>query len=93
MKLNIVQTFGCGTAIASSDALAELCINKNVEDTLSITNLTVENALRDFPDAPAIPPQKMHCSVMAHDVLKRAAALAKGVPVSSVQSQEVSTLS
>ncbi|NQY94547.1 MAG: iron-sulfur cluster assembly scaffold protein, partial [Campylobacteraceae bacterium] len=68
------KSFGCGTAIASSDVMAELCIGKKVEDAVKITNIDVELALRDDPDTPAVPPQKMHCSVMAYDVIKKAAA-------------------
>lgn len=56
------RSFGCGTAIASSDIMAELCLGKSVDDAIKITNLDVELALRDDPDTPAVPPQKMHCS-------------------------------
>ena len=73
------KSFGCGTAIASSDMMVELCQGKTVDEALEITNLDVEKALRDTPDVPAVPPQKMHCSVMAYDVIKQAAALYKGV--------------
>ncbi len=73
------KSFGCGTAIASSDMMVELCLGKTVDEALEITNLDVEKALRDTPDVPAVPPQKMHCSVMAYDVIKQAAALYKGV--------------
>lgn len=41
---------------------------------MKITNIDVEKALRDEPDTPAVPGQKMHCSVMAYDVIKKAAA-------------------
>ncbi len=67
------KSFGCGTAIASSDMMAELCIGKTVQEAVKITNIDVEMALRDTPDVPAVPPQKMHCSVMAYDVIKKAA--------------------
>ncbi len=73
------KSFGCGTAIASSDMMVELCLGKTVDEAIKITNLDVENALRDEPDTPAVPPQKMHCSVMAYDVIKQAAAIYKGV--------------
>ncbi|WP_298788586.1 iron-sulfur cluster assembly scaffold protein, partial [uncultured Campylobacter sp.] len=73
------KSFGCGTAIASSDTMAELCIGKTVDQAVKITNLDVEHAMRDTPDEPAVPPQKMHCSVMAYDVIKQAAANYKGV--------------
>ena len=73
------KSFGCGTAIASSDTMAELCIGKTVDEAVKITNLDVERAMRDNPDTPAVPPQKMHCSVMAYDVIKAAAASYKGI--------------
>lgn len=73
------KSFGCGTAIASSDTMAELCIGKTVDEAVKITNIDVEKAMRDNPDTPAVPPQKMHCSVMAYDVIKAAAAHYKGI--------------
>ncbi|ASM37147.1 MAG: iron-sulfur cluster assembly scaffold protein [Campylobacter sputorum] len=73
------KSFGCGTAIASSDTMAELCIGKTVDEAVKITNIDVEKAMRDDPNTPAVPPQKMHCSVMAYDVIKAAAAQYKGV--------------
>ena len=73
------KSFGCGTAIASSDTMAELCKGKTVSEAVKITNIDVEFAMRDHPDTPAVPPQKMHCSVMAYDVIKAAAASYKGV--------------
>ncbi|MBI9103007.1 MAG: iron-sulfur cluster assembly scaffold protein [Spirochaetales bacterium] len=76
------KSFGCGTAIASSDVMAEMCIGKTVDEAVEITNLDVEAALRDNPDTPAVPPQKMHCSVMAYDVIKKAAATFKKVDMS-----------
>jgi len=81
------KSFGCGTAIASSDAMAELCIGKTVDDAIKITNIDVEKALRDTPDVPAVPPQKMHCSVMAYDVIKKAASTYKGVEMESFEEE------
>lgn len=72
------KSFGCGTAIASSDMMVELCLGKKVQDAVKITNLDVEFALRDDPDTPAVPGQKMHCSVMAYDVIKKAAGMYLG---------------
>jgi NifU-like protein len=83
------KSFGCGTAIASSDMMAELCIGKTVDEAVGITNIEVEHALRDDPNSPAIPPQKMHCSVMAYDVIKKAASLYKGVDMSSLEEEEI----
>lgn len=79
------KSFGCGTAIASSDTMAGLCIGKKVDEAVKITNLDVEFAMRDDPNIPAVPPQKMHCSVMAYDVIKQAAAQYKGVDAASFE--------
>lgn len=83
------RTFGCGTAIASSDVMSEMCIGKTVDEVLKITNLDVEAALRDEPDKPSIPPQKMHCSVMAYDVLKKAASLYKGIDMATLEEEDI----
>ncbi|MCK9472207.1 iron-sulfur cluster assembly scaffold protein [Sulfurimonas sp.] len=81
------KSFGCGTAIASSDIMTELCIGKTVQEAVKITNIDVEFALRDNPETPAVPPQKMHCSVMAYDVIKKAAALYLGVDTESFEEE------
>lgn len=81
------KSFGCGTAIASSDMMVELCLGKTVDEAVKITNLDVEFALRDDPDTPAVPGQKMHCSVMAYDVIKKAASLYKGVDMASFEDE------
>ena len=83
------KSFGCGTAIASSDVMAELCIGKTVDEAVKITNIDVEFALRDNPETPAVPPQKMHCSVMAYDVIKKAAAEYKGVDIDSFEEEQI----
>ncbi|WP_304546406.1 iron-sulfur cluster assembly scaffold protein [Sulfurimonas microaerophilic] len=81
------KSFGCGTAIASSDIMTELCMGKTVDEAVKITNIDVEKAMRDNPDTPAVPPQKMHCSVMAYDVIKKAAATYKGVDAESFEEE------
>ena len=83
------KSFGCGTAIASSDVMTELCIGKTVQEAVKITNIDVELALRDDPQTPAVPPQKMHCSVMAYDVIKKAASLYKGVDAESFENEVI----
>ncbi|SFV56755.1 Iron-sulfur cluster assembly scaffold protein IscU/NifU-like [hydrothermal vent metagenome] len=83
------KSFGCGTAIASSDTMAELCKGKTVDEAVKITNIDVEKAMRDTPDTPAVPPQKMHCSVMAYDVIKKAAAQYKGVDMESFEEEVI----
>ncbi len=83
------KSFGCGTAIASSDAMAELCVGKKVQEAVKITNIDVEHALRDHPDVPAVPPQKMHCSVMAYDVIKKAAGTYLNVDMESFEEEQI----
>lgn len=83
------KSFGCGTAIASSDVMAEMCIGKTVDEAVKITNLDVEFALRDEPTRPAVPPQKMHCSVMAYDVIKKAASLYSGKEMKDYDEDEI----
>ncbi|ELV1188840.1 iron-sulfur cluster assembly scaffold protein [Campylobacter jejuni] len=81
------KSFGCGTAIASSNTMVDLCIGKTVDEAVKITNLDVEFAMRDNPETPAVPPQKMHCSVMAYDVIKQAAAHYKGISPEDFEDQ------
>jgi NifU-like protein len=83
------KSFGCGTAIASSDVMAELSMGKTVDEAMKITNIEVERSLRDDDGTPAIPPQKMHCSVMAYDVIKKAASLYKGVDLSALVEEDI----
>ena len=83
------KSFGCGTAIASSDVMTELCIGKTVGEAVKITNIDVEMALRDDPETPAVPPQKMHCSVMAYDVIKKAAGMYLGVDSESFETEVI----
>jgi NifU-like protein len=83
------KTFGCGTAIASSDMMCEMIIGKTVDEALKITNIDVERSLRDEAATAAIPPQKMHCSVMAYDVIRKAASLYKGVDMESLEEEDI----
>lgn len=83
------KSFGCGTAIAASDMMVELCIGKTVQEALTIDNIVVEKHLRDQEDKPAVPPQKMHCSVMAHDAIKEAAANFYGVDRSTYEDSQI----
>ena len=83
------KSFGCGTAIASSDTMAELCKFKTVQEAVKITNIDVELAMRDTPDVPSVPPQKMHCSVMAYDVIKKAAGQYMNVDMESFEEEVI----
>ena len=62
------KTFGCGSAIATSSMATELIKGKRVEEALGLTNAAVAEALD------GLPPQKLHCSVLAEEAIKAALA-------------------
>src|SRR5580765_1414285 len=61
------KTFGCGSAIASSSLVTEWVKGKSVDDAVKITNKEIAKEL-------ALPPVKIHCSVLAEDAIKAAIA-------------------
>ncbi len=60
------QTFGCGSAIATSSMVTEMVMGKSLEDAEKVTNKAVAEALD------GLPPLKMHCSNLAADALHSA---------------------
>ena len=60
------KTFGCGAAVATSSMATELIKGKTVEEALKLTNSAVVEALE------GLPPQKIHCSVLAEEAVKAA---------------------
>jgi len=59
------KTFGCGSAIASSSLATEWLKGKSVDDAMAIDNMEIVEEL-------ALPPVKIHCSVLAEDAIKMA---------------------
>jgi nitrogen fixation NifU-like protein len=59
------KTFGCGSAIASSSLATEWLKGKSIDEALTIDNMTIVEEL-------ALPPVKIHCSVLAEDAIKAA---------------------
>ena len=60
------KTFGCGAAVATSSMATEMIKGKSVNEALQITNAAVVEALE------GLPPQKIHCSVLAEEAVKAA---------------------
>ncbi|WAM32461.1 Fe-S cluster assembly scaffold protein NifU [Caldicellulosiruptor naganoensis] len=60
------KTFGCGAAVATSSMATEMVKGKTIEEALQITNKAVAEALD------GLPPNKLHCSVLAEEAIKAA---------------------
>ena len=60
------QTFGCAAAIATSSTATQMIIGMTVDEALQVTNAKVVEYLE------GLPPQKIHCSVLAEEAIKKA---------------------
>ena len=60
------ETFGCGSAIASSSMATEMIKGKSIQDAMTLTNKAVAEALD------GLPAHKLHCSVLAEEAIKSA---------------------
>jgi Fe-S cluster assembly scaffold IscU len=76
------KTFGCGSAIASSSLATEWLKGKTVDQALEIKNTDIVNEL-------ALPPVKIHCSVLAEDAIKAAIGDYKSKKVGALKSEAV----
>jgi NifU-like protein involved in Fe-S cluster formation len=63
--VRLAQTFGCGSAIASSSVATEWVKGKHVDEVLTIKNTDIAKHL-------SLPPVKLHCSMLAEDAIKSA---------------------
>ena len=66
------ETFGCGSAIASSSMATEMIKGKPVSEAMKLTNKAVTEALDGLKQVDGLPAHKLHCSVLAEEAIKKA---------------------
>lgn len=75
------KTYGCGSAIASSSLVTEWVKGKSLDEALDIRNTQIAEEL-------ALPPVKIHCSILAEDAIKAAVQDYKSKHVDAVSAQD-----
>jgi nitrogen fixation protein NifU and related proteins len=78
------KTYGCGSAIASSSLITEWVKGKTLDEAMSIKNTAIAEEL-------ALPPVKIHCSILAEDAIKAAVSdyRAKHLGVAAVAAEDM----
>ena len=80
---------GCNTAIACSDAMAQLCIGKKIDDVAYITSTEIEGFLRDDINTPSVPLEEIHYFTMVADLIAKLVTQYKDVSEEEVDNSHI----